>query len=203
MSAYQLEDFAQDPLEVARALIGARLVHHHPERGPVEATIVETEAYRGEDDQACHARAGRTARTAVMYGPPAVAYVYLIYGMHQMLNVVAWPQGEPAAVLIRAVEPVPGPGWAPEQLQSRSKSTAGPGRLTRAMGIERSHNATPFCLGETAADVPLQALGLLPGPTGQPVPIDTSPRIGIDYAGEWAQKPWRFTLRESPWLSRK
>ena len=144
--------------------------------------IVETEAYRGTDDKACHASKGLTPRTAPMFGPPGFAYVYLIYGMYDMLNVTTWPEGEAAAVLIRAIEPLSG----------IDRSTDGPGKLTRAMGITREHNTLPFS-GPT--------LFLHPGEPIADTDINASARIGVDYAGEWAKKPWRFSIRNHPCVS--
>jgi len=175
--------YEQDPLDVAQGLLGAKLVHLHPQRGEISAMIVETEAYRGMEDKACHASKGITPRTAPMFGPPGFAYVYLIYGMYDMLNVTTWPEGEPAAVLIRALEPLSG----------IHRSTDGPGKLTKAMEITREHNTLPFS-GPT--------LFLHPGNPVSKSDIIASPRIGVDYAGEWAKKPWRFSIRNHPCVSR-
>jgi DNA-3-methyladenine glycosylase len=174
--------YARDPLDVARDLLGCMLVHR-TEAGEVRAgRIVETEAYRGEEDLACHARAGRTARTEPMYGPPGHAYVYLIYGMYDLLNVTAWPEGQPAAVLIRALAPIEG-------LAGR---TDGPGRLTRAMGIDRSLNRAPL------AGPRLFVYARAPGFA---LEVTSTPRIGVDYAGEWAARPWRFLAKADPHVS--
>ncbi len=177
--------YARDPLLVARELLGATLVHEHPERGRIAGRIVETEAYRGQEDLACHASAGRTKRAEVLYGPPGRAYVYLIYGMYHLFNCVAWPEDEPAAVLVRAVEPVAGIG----------RSTDGPGKLTRAMGIDLRHNRLRLDRG------PLTIVAS----AGAGVPDDavaTGPRIGVDYAGEWAARPWRYWVQGSRHVSR-
>ena len=175
--------YEQDPLDVARGLLGAIIVHRHPERGELRARIVETEAYRGEEDLACHARSGRTARNAPLYGPPGRAYVYLIYGMYDMLNAVAWPEGQPAAVLIRGAEPMAG----------IDRRTDGPGKLTRAMGIDRTLNEADLTEGR------------LLFVEGEPVAerdVERTARIGVDYAGEWARRPWRFAVRGSRGVSR-
>lgn len=131
--------------------------------------ITEVEAYDGENDLACHAARGRTARTAVMYGPGGVWYVYLCYGMHEMLNLVVGPPDWPAAVLIRGVA-----------------GLAGPGRLTRALAIDRALNGRR---AEPASGLHLEDHGIK-------VPrrlVQATPRIGVEYAGSvWAQKPWRF-----------
>ena len=157
---------------LARALIGKHLVRRWPDGREEARTIVETEAYHGESDQACHARAGRTRRTEVMYGPGGVWYVYLCYGIHEMLNLVVGPADFPAAILIRGVE-----------------GAIGPGRVTKALGIDRRLNATPATS---------EASGLWIEDRGVKVPrtkIRATPRIGIDYAGPiWAGKHWRFTL---------
>jgi DNA-3-methyladenine glycosylase len=145
--------------------------------------IVETEAYIGSSDLACHASRGRTARTEVMFGPPGHAYVYLIYGMYHCLNVVTGRAGFPAAVLVRAVEPI-------ARCQG---STDGPGKLTRALAIDRRHNGIDL-YGRTLF------LCARDRPRGR---LATSPRIGVDYAGEWAEKPWRFFETGNAFVSRK
>lgn len=163
--------------ELAVALLGCHLVHD--EQGTCRSgRIVETEAYVGPQDLACHASRGRTARTEVMFGPAGHAYVYLVYGMHELMNVVA--RG-PAAVLIRAVEPVTG-------IAGR---TDGPGRLTDAMGIDRSHYGHPL------DRPPLMVTAGTP-----PDQVRSGPRIGIDYAGAWALEPLRFWDAGSPHVSR-
>lgn len=156
----------------ARWLLGKHLVRRHADGRTEARMIVETEAYDGEHDLACHAKAGRTKRTEVMYAPGGVWYVYLCYGIHEMLNLVVGPKDWPAAVLVRGVE-----------------GSIGPGRVTKALGIGRVLNATS-ALDETA--------GLWVEDRGVKVPpgaVTATPRIGVDYAGlEWAGKPWRFVL---------
>lgn len=184
MEAYPQSFFSKDPVALAQKLLGSLIVHHVAPSDVRIARIVETEAYRGTDDEACHASKGRTERTAPMFGPPGHAYVYLIYGMYDMFNIVTWPEGEAAAVLIRGVEPVQG-------IDGR---TDGPGRLTRALDITRGHN-----------NISLQGPELLVCPDQAPSQnlIESSPRIGVDYAGEWAKKDWRFYLRDNPYVSRQ
>ena len=158
--------------------------------------IVETEAYIGTDDTASHASKGRTPRTAVMFGPPGHAYVYLIYGMHHMLNLVTEAEGFPAAVLIRAIEPVEGL----VQMQTRRgrqrgvNLTNGPGKLCAALAIDRQLSGRPLVLG---SDIWLEE--------GTPVPptdVATGPRIGIDYAApEDRAAPWRFWIRGNRFVS--
>jgi len=135
--------------------------------------IVETEAYVGPSDKACHASRGLTPRTRVMFGPPGYAYVYLIYGMHNCLNVVTEAEGSPAAVLIRAIEPF---------ASIRGQNGSGPGRLCRVMEIDR---------GLGGLDMTRSPLYILDR-SGPSPKIARSPRIGVAYAGEWAEKPWRF-----------
>ena len=133
--------YARDVLAVAPALLGARLVRRL-DGVEIAGIISEVEAYRGEEDLACHARAGRTPRTAVMYGPPGRAYVYFTYGMHWMLNVVCMDVDFPAAVLIRAIRPVNGLEMIAEQRAGVPTAhwTDGPARLCRALGIDRAFN---------------------------------------------------------------
>jgi len=165
--------FARPTLGVARSLVGKYLVREHD--GRLRAgRIIEVEAYIGTEDKACHASKGRTARTDVLFGPPGHAYVYLCYGMYEMLNVVTEQEGFPAAILLRAVEYEGG-------------LIDGPGRLTRAFDIDRRLNRCDLTLGQS----------LWFEDRGEAVPtglLHSHPRIGVDYAGEWAQKPWRFRL---------
>jgi DNA-3-methyladenine glycosylase len=170
-------------LVVARQLLGSLVVHTHPTRGQIIARIVETEAYRGQDDLACHASRGRTPRNEVMFGPPGRAYVYLIYGMYDMLNVVTWPRDMPAAVLIRGVEPV----------QGINRSSDGPGKLTLAMGITRE-------LNDVSLDGP--RLFFVPDLSLGDSQVKTGPRIGIGNSGEWEKKPWRFYVKNNKHVSR-
>jgi len=178
--------FARDAATVARALLGceiavagggdgARLVRR--------ARIVETEAYMGPHDLACHAAKGRTERTEVMFGPAGHAYVYLVYGMHELFNVVTGPPSFPAAVLVRAVEPLAGVAGR----------TDGPGRLTKALGISRADNGADLCGARGR-------LVLLPGPP--PARPAAGPRVGVPYAGAWSSAPLRFLDPDSVHVSR-
>ncbi len=162
----------------ARWLLGKHLVRRHAD-GRVDARmIVETEAYDGERDLACHARFGRTKRTEVMYAEGGVWYVYLCYGVHEMLNLVVGPRDWPAAVLIRGVE-----------------GAVGPGRLTKTLAIGRALNGAAATKSES---------GLWIEDRGVIVPrgaIRATPRIGVAYAGPvWAAKRWRFTFDPRAWL---
>ena len=175
--------YARDAVTVARALLGTHLMV-----GPrCSARIVETEAYQGPEDLAAHSAGGRrTARTEVMYGPAGHAYVYLIYGMWNCLNVVTATAGVPHAVLLRAVEPVSG-------FAGRSW---GPGLLCRALGIARRHNGLDLCAAGAAAQLWIEA-----PPAARPVRVGSGPRIGVEYAGAWARHPWRFFDLDSPFVS--
>ena len=175
------EFYLQDTLTVARALIGMHLVHRVGGERRI-GRIVETEAYLGPEDQAAHSARGRTARTEVMFGPPGHAYVYLIYGMWHCLNVVTGPEGVAHAVLLRALEPL-------ERIESR---TSGPGLLCQAMGIDRGANGVDLCGAQLWIEPPRRV---------RPVRIGRSARIGVDYAGAWAARPWRFFERDSPFVS--
>jgi DNA-3-methyladenine glycosylase len=175
--------YARDTLTVARELIGMYLVH--ADRGRRRAgRIVETEAYQGPEDLAAHSSRGRTARTEVMFGPPGHAYVYFIYGFWNCLNVVTEAAGVPHAVLLRALEPVDG-------IEER---TCGPGLLCRAMHIDRQLNGADLCGDVIWLERP-------PASDPRPVRIARSARIGVDYAGEWARRPWRFYDRDSAHVS--
>jgi DNA-3-methyladenine glycosylase len=172
----------EDTLLVARELIGTHLVHDDGVTRRV-GRIVETEAYMGPEDLAAHSARGLTKRTEVMFGPPGHAYVYFIYGFWFCLNVVTSRKGVPHAVLLRALEPIEG----------ISDKTWGPGLLCRAMGIDRALNGTDLCADRLWLEPPR---GSAP-----PVRIGSSPRIGVDYAGSWAKRPWRFFDRASPYVS--
>src|SRR5688572_5906855 len=164
--------YARETLLVARDLLGMHLVHAGP-GGEQVGRIVETEAYKGPKDLAAHSSRGRTQRTQVMFGPPGHAYVYLIYGFWNCLNVVTAAEGVPHAVLIRALEPI----------DRVANTTHGPGLLCRAMHIDRDLNCADL-LGETLwLEKPTRYKGPL---------VARSTRIGVDYAGAWAEKPWRF-----------
>lgn len=154
---------------VARDLLGCRLAVRGADGAVTRHVVFETEAYLGAHDLACHGSKGMTARTAVMFGPAGLWYVYLCYGMHWMLNVVTGAEGVPAAVLIRGVG-----------------SHVGPGRLTRGLGIDKAFNGRPAT----------RATGLWfePGVAVSPRLIEKTPRIGVGYAGDWAAKPLRFVV---------
>jgi len=207
--------YARATLTVARELLGATLARELEDGRVLRGRIVEVEAYVGEEDKACHARAGLTPRTAPLYGPPGFAYVYLTYGMHYMLNAVTEPEGHPAAVLIRAAEPLEGieamiAGRSARAGGARAGSTrtgapranghvalhnlaSGPAKLTQAFGLDLRHNR---------AD--------LGGPTiwieaGTPIPdarVRTSARIGCETArAPWDKIPWRFYVADSPFVT--
>lgn len=177
--------FAQPTLQVARQLLGKYLVRRRADCLQI-GKIVETEAYCGPEDKASHAFRGLTPRTRVMFGPPGVAYVYLIYGLHHLLNIVTEKPGYPAAVLIRALEPV----------AHIDLPTTGPAKLTKALGIDLSFNQHNLCHPQALLWV--EDRGEKP-PSTQ---IATSPRIGVDYAAEYARKPWRFYLKNNLFVSR-
>jgi DNA-3-methyladenine glycosylase len=173
--------YVQPTLQVARQLIGMRLVRRSG-HGLQVGRIVETEAYQGPRDLAAHSSRGRTARTEVMFGPAGHAYVYLIYGFWNCLNVVTADHGVPHAVLIRALEPISG----------IEDTTHGPGLLCRALGIDRTFNGKDLTLNELWIEQPQNY---------RKPHITRSTRIGVDYAGVWAQKPWRFFDTDSPYVS--
>jgi len=172
--------FAEGATTVARRLIGCALVH-----GDRAGLIVETEAYLGPDDLASHARFGPTQRTEVMFGPAGVSYVYLCYGIHQMFNIVTGAAGEGQAVLIRAIAPHLG-------LPDDPAIGRGPGKVTRALGLDRRHDRRDLARGD---------LFVAAGPAAPPR-IARGPRIGVDYAGAWAARPLRFWWRDHSAVSR-
>lgn len=174
-------------LEVAPDLLGLILVHETQE-GLAAGIIIETEAYEGPHDKACHAYLGRkTRRNEVMFGPPGHAYVYFTYGMHYMLNVVTAPPQVPHAVLIRSIKPVLGLDLMSRRRGGRLPLAIGPGRLCQAMGITTALNGEDLVTGKLYIVRPPEQLA-------QPFEIARTTRIGIDYAGEARDYLWRFVL---------
>lgn len=168
--------FNRSTLTVARSLIGKYLVRKSGQE-TIVGKIIEVEAYIGTEDKACHASKGRTPRTEVLFGPPGMSYVYLIYGMYHMLNVVTERIEFPAAVLIRAIE-------------VEGVLIDGPGKLCRELSIDRSLHQVDMTEGRS----------LWFEDRGERVlkeQVGTFPRIGVDYAGSWAKKPWRFRLTDN------
>jgi len=195
MSVLPRDFYGRPTLDVARGLLGKMLVRELSE-GRVSLRIVETEAYIGENDLACHASKGMTARNQVMFGEPGHAYVYLIYGMYNCLNIVTEKGGFPAAVLIRAGEPVDGEKIMADRRPKAKKPcgiASGPGRLCDAMDITRKLNGADVCIKD--------GLYVEEGPTVEEVVA--CPRIGVDYAGEDALRPWRFYDKNSPCVSKR
>jgi DNA-3-methyladenine glycosylase len=190
MAKILTRDFYDRPtLTVARELIGARLIRIL-EGVRLTGIITETEAYVGETDLGCHAKAGRTARTAVMYGEPGHAYVYFTYGHHWMLNVVTERRNFPAAVLIRAIQPEEGA----EIMSARrgGRDINGPGKLTQAMGITKSENGAD--LTGSASGLWIEAGISIPKRS-----VTIGPRVGLNTVPEpWKSKPWRFLVRQMP-----
>jgi DNA-3-methyladenine glycosylase len=166
------EFFERPVLEVAKGLVGASLVRQIPGGKTMSSMLTEVEAYDGPEDLASHASKGRTPRTEVMFGPGGVFYVYLIYGIHWMLNVVTGKPGYPAAVLIRG-----------------TKDISGPGRVTARLQIDKSLNGKPakkssgLWFEERSIVIPDER-------------IETAPRIGVEFSGNWSRVPYRFILRE-------
>ncbi|MBW2453121.1 MAG: DNA-3-methyladenine glycosylase [Deltaproteobacteria bacterium] len=182
-------------LEVATDAIGSILVHRSAD-GIAAGRIVEVEAYRGPEDLASHSAGGkRTKRNEAMWGPPGHVYMFLLYGVNWAFNLVTGKEGEPHAVLVRAVEPLPPfqlmadrRGMAPEDREI----TNGPGKLCAALGLDGDHYGVDLCA--TAQ------LFLALGRRGE---VARSPRINIDYAGDWVDKPWRFYERGNRYVSVK
>ena len=219
MNAFPREILGGDTETAARRLLGAFLVRGTGPEGRA-GRIVEVEAYVGEDDLASHARFGRTGRNAVMFGPPGVAYVYLVYGMYHCLNVVTEPAGRPAALLVRAVEPVSGieamrveriaravrrNGGRGEEAVGRAKRAleslpaerlaAGPGLVCDAFSIDANDAGFDMC-------DPASPLRLEDAAGDGSLIVESGPRIGIDYAQEpWRSRPWRVFAPGSPALS--
>lgn len=186
-----------DVVQISRELLGKVLCTRLGGE-LTSGVITETEAYRGRNDKACHANDGRrTDRTEVMYHRGGTAYVYLCYGIHHLFNVVTNRVDTADAVLVRAVRPLEGAGLMLRRRQREEVEpglTAGPGRLTQALGITTDHYGSDL-RGDT---IWIEDRGLDEA-SGE---IASGPRIGVDYAGDHAERPWRFWLRGSPWVSR-
>ncbi|SNB46787.1 DNA-3-methyladenine glycosylase [Geobacter sp. DSM 9736] len=192
------EFYLRDTMEVARDLLGKELVRVTPE-GTASGIIVETEAYLGVTDRASHAFGGRLSRrTSIMFEKGGVAYVYLIYGMYWCLNLTTREEGVPECVLVRALEPVVGVDLMTSRRHATGRRsctlTNGPGKLCRALAIDGT------LYGE---DLTGPTLFVRDAGVAAPVEVVTTPRIGIDYAGEAALHPWRYCLKGSPCLSRR
>lgn len=192
-----LEFYQRDTTKVAKELLGKVLVHLTPKGERVSGRIVETEAYLGVQDRACHTFGGRkTERTKTMFLDGGHAYVYLIYGMHNCLNAVTRREGDPEAVLIRAIEPLEGIEIMKKrrpQAKRLIELTSGPGRLCSALAIDRSCNSLLLDRG---------SLFIEDAPRLAPSRIVESARIGVDYAGEAAQWPLRFSEKDHLFVSK-
>jgi DNA-3-methyladenine glycosylase len=160
--------YLRDVLDVAPEIIGKKMVLRLPDGDYGRYTVTEVEAYRGIEDRACHAFKGKTGRTHIMFGEGGHLYIYLIYGMYWMLNIVTGEEENPQAILIRGIE-----------------TLSGPGKLTKALGIDKSFYGEDLTVSER----------IWFEESGEKPLVKISPRIGIDYAGEyWAAKPWRFYI---------
>lgn len=182
--------YAVEVTEVARQLLGKRLVRCL-DGVRISGIIIETEAYRGEEDLACHARSGRTPRTTIMYGRPGRAYVYFTYGMHWCLNAVCGGEGFPAAVLIRAIRPVEGLEVIAARREGRKPAEwcSGPARLCKALGVDKALNGVSLCDNENP-------LWIEDGISIPEPDVRISPRVGIQNTPEpWRSKPWRFEVK--------
>ena len=204
MARLSREFYSQDTLTAARLLLGKYLIRRLDCGEVLAGRVTETEAYIGRCDKACHAyNCRRTPRTEILFAPPGHAYIYLIYGMYHCLNFVTEPEGEPAAVLLRAIQPVAGLdtmvrlryGDRPLTPPRLRRLTDGPGKVCRALRLTRAENGMDLT-GDTLflCDSPEDA-----GLPGSEVPrerLRTGPRIGVDYAEEARDFPWRFWLEK-------
>jgi DNA-3-methyladenine glycosylase len=194
-----LREFYTRPnvLTVARELLGKLLVVPAPDGKRVSGMIVETEAYRGPQDRASHAYGGRrTARTEVMYRIGGTAYVYFVYGMYYQFNVVTNLEDIPHAVLIRALQPMAGLELMRRRRQANPDRnlTNGPGKLCIALGIDRQLDGADL-LGDRVWLEEYERISR--------AQITSGPRVGIDYAEDWIDKPWRFWIRDNPFVSKR
>ena len=192
MSYYQ----GKDVVKIAKKLLGKQLWTNFNHQ-LCSGIIVEVEAYCGATDRACHAFPDkRTPRTQIMYAPGGVAYVYLVYGMHHLFNIVTNVEGRADAVLIRAIEPLVGEEVMKERRQLNQNNkilTGGPARLTQALGITLEHNKTSLQSSQ---------IWLAEGKKYTDSQIITSSRIGVEYAGADALLPWRFHIKDNKYVSK-
>jgi DNA-3-methyladenine glycosylase len=187
--------FDRPSRELALDLLGMRLVHDSA-AGRVGGRIVEVEAYRGPEDLAAHSSRGRTVRNAVMFGPPGHLYVYLVYGLHHCVNVVAGPGEKPEAVLIRALAIDEGLALARERRGERipqERLASGPGNVGQALGLDLAHNGADLLEGPIRVE---HRQG------GRAPRIRRGPRVGVGYAGAWATRPLRFWIADDRHVSR-
>lgn len=187
----------EDPVVVARELLGKVVRVQFGKVGMCAGRIVETEAYGGPLDRASHAWKGKTARNGSMFGRPGTAYIYLCYGIHRMFNVVTAPEGVAAAVLIRGVEPIDGLNKMARRRKLPAhhvRLTAGPGALTQAMGIQMKWDRSDLVCGPIRIEDD--------GMRFPDTEIQAGRRVGVGYAGPAAKFPWRFSIRGNPWVSR-
>lgn len=184
--------YNRSSLQVAQDLLGCFLVRRL-NRTETKFNIVETEAYEGPSDLASHASRGRTPRNEIMFGPPGITYIYFTYGMHHMLNIVTGKKDYPAAILIRAVEPT---------TFSKNKTTSklptnGPAKLTKFLKINKTHNQLPVYAKKYGLWIENRTEEI------KSLQIVKAPRIGIDYAGVYKNKKWRFYLKNNFFVSKK
>jgi DNA-3-methyladenine glycosylase len=196
--------YARDPVALARGLLGQVLVRVLDDGTRLAGRIVETEAYLGVEDRAAHSFGGRrTERNAAMWGPAGHAYVYFVYGLHHCMNVVAERPGRPSAVLIRALEPLEGleamrarrAGKGPATRLRDTDLCSGPAKLAQALRLDRSLDGADLVRGKQ--------LFIETGTRIRTARIESGPRVGVGYAGEWADEPLRFWLAGHPHVSRK
>lgn len=181
--------FSRDTVQVARELVGKRLVRLEDGKR-ISGLILETEAYRGEEDLACHCRAGRTPRTEIMYGPAGLAYIYLIYGMYWLFNIVTENEGSPGAVLIRSILPQEGHQIIAQRRKNQPEKswTDGPGKICIALGINGEMNGLDTC--SRNAEIFIEERQDL-----DPGRITCVPRVGLSSVPEpWRSIPWRFVV---------
>ncbi len=200
--------YCRDTVTVARELLGKYLVRMEDGQ-PLVGRVCETEAYVGRCDKACHAyHYKRTSRTETLFAPPGTAYIYLIYGMYHCLNFVTEPEGEPSAVLIRGIQPRHNFDiiaekrfhckWSELNGRQRAHITDGPGKLCQALSLTRAQNGLSLLGGALYVCDSLPQLGLPPFPGDErPLDIQVGKRIGIDYAQEAVDFPWRFWLNSN------